>query len=82
MTRAIGGNLERVLNIGDGTTRYFTGILYSFDEARPKLAAAKGNGLVDSFITAYYKGKRITIAEVDFILSTRGQEALRPEPTN
>lgn len=69
------------LQIEDGTTRYFSGIFHSVDEARPKLGAAKGNGLVDSFITAYYKGNRITIAEADLILSTRGEEALRPKPT-
>jgi OOP family OmpA-OmpF porin len=64
----------------DGTTRYFSGVFHSVDEARPKLATAKGNGLVDSFITAYYRGKRITVAEADLILSTRGAEALRPKP--
>ncbi len=68
------------LKIEDGTTRYFSGIFHSVDEARPKLATAKGNGLVDSFITAYYNGRRITIAEADLILSTRGNEVLRPKP--
>lgn len=68
------------LTIEDGTTRYFSGVFHSVDEARPKLATAKENGLVDSFITAYYRGKRITIAEADLILSTRGAAALRPKP--
>ncbi len=68
------------MKIEDGTTRYFSGIFHSVDEARPKLEAAKSNGLVDAFITAYYKGNRITIAEADLILSTRGAGALRPKP--
>jgi OmpA-OmpF porin, OOP family len=68
------------MKIEDGTTRYFSGIFHSVDEARPKLDNAKGNGLVDAFITAYYKGNRITIAEADLILATRGKGALRPKP--
>lgn len=68
------------MKIEDGTTRYFSGIFHSVDEARPKLESAKSNGLVDAFITAYYKGNRITIAEADLILATRGKGALRPKP--
>lgn len=68
------------LKIADGTTRFFSGVFHSVDEARPKLMTAKSNGLEDAFITAYYKGKRITIAEADLILSTRGAEVLRPKP--
>jgi OOP family OmpA-OmpF porin len=68
------------LKIEDGTTRYYSGIFHSVDEAKPKLEQAKKNGLTDAFITSYYRGQRITIAEADLILSTRGEEVLRPKP--
>ena len=68
------------LNIENGTTRYFTGVFHSVDEARVILAQAKSNGLMDSFITAYYKGRRITIAEADLVLATKGKTVLRPKP--
>ncbi len=68
------------LIIENGTTRYFTGVFHSVDEARVILAQAKSNGLVDSFITAYYKGRRITIAEADLVLATKGKTVLRPKP--
>ncbi len=68
------------LKIEDGTTRYYSGIFHSVDEAKGKLEQARKNGLTDAFITSYYRGKRITIAEADLILSTRGAEILRPKP--
>lgn len=68
------------LKIEDGTTRYYSGIFHSVEEAKPKLDQAKTNGLTDAFITSYYRGQRITIAEADLILSTRGAGALRPKP--
>jgi|TARA_R110000737_G_scaffold202403_1_gene221614 OOP family OmpA-OmpF porin len=68
------------LKIEDGTTRYYSGIFHSVEEAKVKLDQAKKNGLTDAFITSYYRGQRITVAEADLILSTRGESALRPKP--
>lgn len=68
------------LKIEDGTTRFYSGIFHSVGEAKPKLDQAKKNGIDDAFITCYYRGKRITVAEADLILSTRGESVLRPKP--
>jgi len=67
------------LTIEDGTNRYFTGVFHSVEEATAKLAEAKSKGIEDAFITAYYKGKRITVAEADLLLSTQGPGILRPK---
>jgi hypothetical protein len=68
------------MKIEDGTTRYYSGIFHSVDEAKEKLDQSRQNGLTDAFITSYYRGKRITVAEADLIFSTRGASALRPKP--
>lgn len=65
------------LTIEDGSNRYFSGIYHSVAEAQVKLDEAKEKGIKDAFITAYYNGKRITVAEADLILSTNGPEILR-----
>lgn len=68
------------LKIEDGTTRYYSGIFHSVIEAKVKLEKAQQNGLIDAFITAYYRGQRITVAEADLILSAKGAAILRAKP--
>lgn len=68
------------LNIEDGTKRYFTGVFHSVDDATASFERAKELGISDAFITAYYKGKRITIAEADMVRESNGPEVLRPKP--
>lgn len=68
------------LNIEDGTKRYFTGIFHSVEEATSVYEKAKAAGFGDAFITAYYQGKRITIAEADMVRESNGPEVLREKP--
>ena len=68
------------LKIEDGTLRYFTGIYHSVEETNAALVEAKRKGITDAFITAYYKGRRITVAEAEIILKTKGPDVLRPKP--
>lgn len=68
------------LKIEDGTNRYFSGIFHSVEEAEAKLKEARDKGIIDAFITAYYKGKRITVAEAEMMLSQHGNEILREKP--
>lgn len=68
------------LNIEDGTKRYFTGIFHSVEDATEAFEKAKATGINDAFITAYYQGKRITIAEADVIRESKGASILREKP--
>lgn len=63
----------------DMTIRYFSGVFHSQDEAAVKLEAAKKAGISDAFMTAYYKGERITLAEARTILQEKGPSILSPK---
>jgi OOP family OmpA-OmpF porin len=69
-----------VVKIEDGTRRFFTGIFHSVEEASTVLTESKNKGVTDAFITAYFKGRRITVAEADLILSSKGPSVLRKKP--
>jgi epidermal growth factor receptor substrate 15 len=56
----------------DGVLRYSTGVFHSVAEARGTKQTVIGMGVTDAFITAYYKGERITIAEAEKILAENG----------
>lgn len=60
----------------NGQIRYSTGIFNSVAEAQPKRADAIQRGVKDAFITAYYQGNRITLAEADAILKLQGESVL------
>lgn len=64
----------------DGKIRYFAGVYHSVEEATAKLEEARKAGIQDAFITAYYKGQRITVAEAKAFLLERGPGILQPKP--
>jgi hypothetical protein len=60
----------------NGQIRYSAGMFNSVDEARPKKAEAVERGVKDAFITAYYNGDRITLAEAQRLLNEKGPSIL------
>ena len=59
-----------------GKIRYSTGIYTSIEDATVRKKELVELGLVDAFVTAYYNGDRITIAESKELLKTEGPEIL------
>ena len=64
------------LRLPNGQIRYTTGMFNSVDEARPKKQDAIDRGIKDAFITAYYKGERIPIADALKLLEDQGNNVL------
>lgn len=64
----------------DGKIRYFSGVFHSVAEANAKLEEARKAGITDAFITSYYKGSRITVAEANAFLLEKGEKILQPKP--
>jgi epidermal growth factor receptor substrate 15 len=60
----------------NGQVRYSSGMFKSIDEARPKKAEAIQRGVTDAFITAYYKGERITLREAQDIIANEGEQVI------
>ena len=56
--------------------RYTTGIFNSVNEASVRKAEVVGSGIVDAFVTAYFDGERITVANARGILKSKGQAVL------
>ncbi len=67
------------LRLPNGQIRYSTGIFHSIDEARPRKQEAINAGVRDAFITAYFNGERITLADAAKMLSERGNGILEPK---
>jgi len=61
----------------DGKIRYFSGVFASQEEAAIKLDEAKKAGISDAFMTAYFKGARITLAEAKTFLQEMGPGILQ-----
>ncbi len=60
----------------DGMIRYSTGIFPSVEAAMPKKNAVIEKGISDAFVTAYYKGERISLAEAARLLKENGEGIL------
>lgn len=56
----------------NGQIRYSAGVYVSIEEAFPKRSQAFDKGIGDAYITAYYGGERITLAEAEKLLQTEG----------
>lgn len=60
----------------NGQIRYSTGMFTSVAEATPKKAEARAKGVNDAFITAYYKGERITLSQASHLFRLNGPSIL------
>lgn len=56
----------------NGQIRYSAGVYVSIEEAFPKREQAFERGISDAYITVYYNGERITLAEAEKLLQTQG----------
>jgi hypothetical protein len=65
----------------NGQIRYSSGMYHSVDAARPKKTDAVQRGITDAFITAYYKGERISLEEAKRLLTTNGPIILEKDTT-
>ena len=70
--------IENVVSklLPDGMIRYSTGIFQSVEAAIPMKNAAIEKGITDAFVTAYYKGERITLSEAKRLLQENGNGIL------
>jgi epidermal growth factor receptor substrate 15 len=57
----------------DGMIRYSTGIFPSISACMDTKNKVISSGIKDAFITAYYKGERITLAEAEKLLQEKGE---------
>jgi hypothetical protein len=56
--------------------RYTTGIYCNINDANKRKDEIVGIGITDAFVTAYYNGKRITIAEANELIAANGPSTL------
>ncbi|TNE56298.1 MAG: hypothetical protein EP338_00200 [Bacteroidetes bacterium] len=71
-------NLPEVVSkkLDDGKIRYSSGMYPSIEACVSRKSEAVSRGIKDAFITAYYKGDRISIAEAKRLLSEQGPSIL------
>jgi hypothetical protein len=62
--------------LANGQIRYSAGIFSTIDDAQPKKKEAQARGISDAFITAYYKGERITLEEAKNLVAQNGNQIL------
>jgi hypothetical protein len=60
------------VRLPNGQIRYSVGMFITVDEARVKKLEAIDRGAADAFVTAYFDGERITVAEAQKMLDARG----------
>ena len=62
--------------LADGKIRYSTGIFQSVAACMDTKNAVIQKGITDAFVTAYYNGDRITLAEAEKLLKEKGESIL------
>lgn len=62
--------------LANGQIRYSSGVFASIEDAKPKRNEAVNKGVKDAFITAYFRGERITLAEAQQILAEKGNSVI------
>ena len=74
-------NMDELLTIRlpNGQIRYASGVFNSVEEALPRRDEALNNGVKGAFVTAYYKGERITLSEARRLLEENGESILQSE---
>ena len=60
----------------NGQIRYSTGMFNSVESAKPKKVEAVGKGVRDAFVTAYFKGERLTLSQAARVLREQGNGVL------
>ncbi len=70
--------IENVVSkkLADGKIRYSTGIFQSVPACMETKNMAISKGITDAFVTAYYNGERITLAEAERLLKEKGEGIL------
>jgi epidermal growth factor receptor substrate 15 len=63
----------------NGQIRYSSGVFRSVEAARPKRVEAVTRGITDAFVTAYYKGERISLTDAMHILEEQGDIVLESD---
>ncbi len=71
-------NIDPIVSkrLPNGQIRYSTGMFSSVDAAKPKKDEARGKGVKDAFVTAYYKGERLTLSQASQLLKQKGEGIL------
>lgn len=67
------------IRLPNGQIRYASGMFDSVEEALPRRDKALISGVKGAFVTAYYKGERITLAEARKLLEQNGRSILQSE---
>ena len=62
--------------LDNGQIRYSSGMFTSIESAKPKKSDARARGIKDAFITAYFKGERISLSEASKLLKENGSSIL------
>ncbi len=77
-------NIEPLITkrLPNGQIRYSAGIFQNVEGAQPKKQEAIAKGITDAYITAYYKGERISLDEAKKLLSQLGNSILEKVDTD
>jgi len=77
-------NMEPLITkrLPNGQIRYSAGIFQNVEGAQPKKQEAIAKGITDAYITAYYKGERISLDEAKKLLARLGNAILEQAETN
>lgn len=77
-------NMEPLITkrLPNGQIRYSAGIFQNVEGAQPKKQEAIAKGIIDAYITAYYKGERISLDEAKKLLARLGNAILEKAETN